>query len=73
MYYLLALIFFVILYFTLAKFLSSVLKGCLVSVGIVVIVFGISVFLKSTRAPVLLFDRIIIDNFEVTYTGRSLR
>ena len=68
-YYLLALIFFGILYFTLAKLLSSILKGCLVSVGIFVIVFGTYVFLKSTKEPVVLFHSILIDNFDVTYLG----
>ena len=73
MYYLLALIFFVILYFTLAKLLSSILKGCLVSVGIVVIVFGVSAFLRSTKEPVTLFNKILIDNFQVTFLGENSR
>lgn len=67
MYYLLGSIFFVILYFTLAKLLSSLFKGCLVSVGIVVIIFGGYTFLKSTKEPVLLFNRILVDNLQVKF------
>jgi len=66
MYYLLAAIFFIVVYFALAKLLSSILKGCLVTAGIFILVVGAYIFLKSTVEPVILFDRIKIDNLRIS-------
>lgn len=66
MYYVLAVLFFIIVYFALTKILSSLLKGCLVTLGIFLLVVGGYVFLKSTKEPVVLFDTYVIDNFKVT-------
>ncbi len=66
MYYVLAAIFFIIVYFALTKILSSLLKGCLVTLGIFILFVGGYVFLKSTKEPVLLFNTYIVDNFKIT-------
>lgn len=72
MYYLLAAIFFIVVYFALAKLLSSILKGCLVTAGIFILLAGGYIFLKSTTEPVILFEKIKIENFKVSeFTRRK--
>jgi hypothetical protein len=65
MYYILAAIFIIIVYVTLTKILSSIFKGCLVTVGVSVLVILGFIFLKSTKEPVTLFNKVLIDNFQV--------
>lgn len=72
MYYILAALFFVVVYLALVKLLSSMLKGCLVTAGLFVLVFATYTFVKSTQAPVVLFDYLLIDNFEVSVLGSPL-
>ena len=70
MYYLLAAVFFIIVYFALAKLLSSILKGCLVTAGIFILLVGSYIFLKSTTEPVILFERFRIEDFKITEITR---
>ena len=71
MYYVLAAIFFIIVYFALAKILSSILKGCLVTVGIFVVLGAVFVFVKSIQNPVVLFNYITVDNFNVSFNKEA--
>lgn len=66
MYYVLTILFFIILYLIFTKLLSSIVKGCLLSIGIVI--FGIVIFvsLKSTKEKVILFNTFEVDNFQIT-------
>lgn len=66
MYYILAAIFFIIVYFALTKILSNLLKGCLVTVGIIALIAAGYVSLKSTKEPVILFNTYVVDNFKIT-------
>jgi len=65
MYYLLLILFFIILYFVFVKLLSSILKGCLVAVLVIVLFIGIDVLVKSSKEPVNIFGLFKVDNFEV--------
>lgn len=65
MYYLLAAVFFIIVYFALAKLLSSLLKGCLVTVGVAALVYFAYAFVTSSVKPVTILNRIVIDNYQV--------
>ncbi len=66
MYYVLAAIFFIIVYFALTKILSSMLKGCLVTLGIFILISSGYALLKSTKEPVTLFNTYVIDNFNIS-------
>ena len=65
MYYVLAAIFLIIVYVTLTKVLSSIFKGCLFTVGVAVLIVAGFILLKSTKEQVTLFDRVVVDNFQV--------
>ncbi|MBT6401598.1 hypothetical protein HN803_01730 [candidate division WWE3 bacterium] len=65
MYYLLAAAFFIIIYFALAKLLSSLLKGCLVTAGVAVFVYFAYAFVTSSVKPVNILNKIIIDNYQI--------
>jgi hypothetical protein len=65
MYYVLAAIFFIVVYFAFAKLLSSILKGCLVTAGVFILLLTSYVLLKSSVEPVILFDRYKIKNFRI--------
>ncbi len=71
MYYILAAVLFVIVYFALAKILSSILKGCLVTVGAFLLAGTVYYFLISTKQPVTIFDFIMIDNFQVSLIEKT--
>ncbi|MFA6982233.1 MAG: hypothetical protein WC243_04415 [Patescibacteria group bacterium] len=65
MYYILALLLLIVIYYLFVKVLSSLAKGC-----ITVVLFGIAasivvVFVRSRKAPVNIFGYYVIDNFEV--------
>jgi len=72
MYYILAAIFFVVVYLALVKLLSSMLKGCLVTAGLFVLVFSAYTLFRSQQGPIILFDYLLIDNFNVSVLGTSL-
>lgn len=65
MFYLLALLLFIILYYVFVKLLSSIVKGCMMAVFVSVLILLVGVFIKSSREPVYLFDMYKIDNFNV--------
>lgn len=69
MYYVLAAIFFIVVYFALTKLLSSIFNGFLVTVGIFILLSSVYVFLKSTKMPVVLFNSVVVDNFQVRFVG----
>ena len=66
MYYLLALLLFLILYYVFVHVLSSVVKGCLMAIFVLLLVIGITLFVRSANEPVNILGIIEIDNFEVT-------
>lgn len=72
MYYILAALFFVVVYLALVKLLSSMLKGCLVTVGFFILVFSTYTLIRSAQEPIILFDYLIIDNFNVSVLGFPL-
>lgn len=65
MYYLLAAVFLIIVYLALTKILSSLIRGLLISLGLVGGIVAIYLMIKSTKEPVNVFGRYIIDNFEI--------
>ena len=65
MYYLLLLLLFIVSYYVFVKLLSSLVKGCLMAVLILILFVGVTLFLKSRREPVNIFNLYKIDNFEV--------
>lgn len=65
MYYLLAVAFFIIVFFALAKLLSSLLKGCLVTAGVAAFVYFAYAFVTSSVEPVTILNKIRIDNYQV--------
>lgn len=73
MYYILAIIFFVIVYVALTKVLSSIFKGCLLTLGIAILCIGGYYMYKSTQEPVIIFDRYVIDNFEVIKFNKGIK
>ena len=72
MYYILAALFFVVVYLALVKLLSSMLKGCLVTAGLFVLVFTTYTLVRSSQEPIILFDYLLIDNFNVSVLGTPL-
>jgi len=65
MYYILLVIALVIVYSFVVKVLSSVLKGILIAVGVVLLVGGIYVFILSSSKPVEILSLYEVDNFRV--------
>ena len=68
MYYVLLLLLFGLLYYVFTKILSSVLKGCMVSLFIFVVVLAAIILYKSTKEPVNILGLYVVENFEVTKT-----
>lgn len=66
MFYLLSLLLFIILYYIFVKLLSSLVKGCLMAVFVLLLVTVIFLFVRSASEPVEILGRYEIDNFEVT-------
>jgi ascorbate-specific PTS system EIIC-type component UlaA len=65
MFYLLAALLFIILYYVFVKLLSSIVKGCLVAVLVLFLVLAGSVFIRSTKRPVYIFDWYKVDSFNI--------
>jgi hypothetical protein len=65
MYYLLAFLLFIVVYYVFMRILSSVVKGCLTALLVVGIVAGVFYIIQSTKAPVYLFDMYKIDNLRI--------
>ena len=65
MFYILTLILFIVLYYVFVKILSSIIKGCLVSGGIVFAIFVGYTLYKSTIAPVQIFGIWEVSNMKV--------
>ncbi|MBN1162216.1 hypothetical protein JXA34_00555 [Patescibacteria group bacterium] len=66
MYYVLLLLLFGLLYYVFAKILSSMIKGCLVSAFILIVVLAGIILYKSTKEPVNILGLYVVDNFEIT-------
>lgn len=66
MYYILIVIFLIIVYFALTKILSSIFKGCMVTLGIFVLLAAGYIMFKSTKEPIRLFNTFVVDNFQIT-------
>lgn len=66
MYYLLAAVLIFIVYIVFVKIVSSLIKGCLVTGGVFVLVVIGFLLLKSTKTPVILFDTFVVEDFKVT-------
>lgn len=65
MFYLLALLLFIILYYIFVKLLSSMVKGCLMAVFVLILVSVVVAFAKSTKEPVNVMGWYKIDNFNI--------
>ena len=65
MFYLLAALLFIILYYVFVKLLSSIVKGCLVAVLVLILVVAGSILFRSTRNPVYILDWYKVDNFNI--------
>ena len=66
MFYILALALFIVLYIVFERMLSSLVKGCITALFIVILVSAVVVLIRSTRAPVVLFNMFVIDNLKIT-------
>lgn len=66
MYYLLALLLFVLLYYVFTKILSSLIHGCITAVGVFLIIMIVSIFIRSIKEPVSIFGVYQVDKFKVT-------
>lgn len=65
MFYLLALLLFIILAYVFIKLLSSIVKGCMTAFFVVLLVLLIILFVRSSKEPVFILDRYKIDNYNV--------
>ena len=65
MYYILIAIFLIIVYFALTKILSSLFKGCLVTLGIFALVAAGYIMIRSSQKPITLFNTFEVDNFQI--------
>ncbi len=65
MYYLLALLLFILLYYIFVKLLSSIVKGCLVAFLVFLLTVIIVNMIRSTVVPVNILGLYRIDNFEI--------
>ncbi|OGC59741.1 hypothetical protein A2380_03130 [candidate division WWE3 bacterium RIFOXYB1_FULL_43_24] len=55
-----------VVFIVATRILSSMLKGCFVAVGLLLIVITIFLLYKSTVEPIELFGIYRIDNFQIT-------
>ena len=66
MYYLLALLLFIICYYVFVKLMSSIVKGCLMAVFVLILVTVVVIFVRSSKEPVNILNMYKVDNYEVT-------
>lgn len=66
MYYIILTAFILVVFIVTARILSSIVKGCLISIGLFLIVITGFLLYKSTVKPVEVFGIYKIDNFEIT-------
>ncbi|KKS30898.1 MAG: hypothetical protein UV03_C0018G0003 [candidate division WWE3 bacterium GW2011_GWE1_42_16] len=66
MYYVLMTLLILVVFIVATRILSSMLKGCFVAVGLLLIVITIFLLYKSTVEPIELFGIYRIDNFQIT-------
>jgi hypothetical protein len=66
MYYIIFGAISLLVFYTLVKILSSVIKGCLTTVAIIVLVIALYLMYKSTVEPISVFNLYRIQNFKVT-------
>ena len=66
MYYLLLIVLVAIVFYVVTHVVSSIFKGCMVTVFVVIIGLLVFFLIKSTKEPVNVFGYYQIDNFEVT-------
>lgn len=65
MFYLLAALLFIILYYVFVKLLSSIVKGCLVAVLVLILVLAGITMVRSTKEPVNILNLYQVDNFNI--------
>lgn len=56
---------FIALFIVFMRVLKSLLKGCLSTFVVVFIIWVIITFIRSTKAPVTVFNRYVVDNLKV--------
>ena len=66
MYYIIFGALSLLVFYVLVKILSSVIKGCLSTLAIIVLVITLYLMYKSTIEPVSVFNLYRIQNFKVT-------
>lgn len=65
MYYLLMLLLIMVTVYVLTHVLSSLFKGCITTLGLLIIVGIVYIFVSSTFRPVNLLNYFVVENFEV--------
>lgn len=65
MFYLLAALLFIILYYVFVKLLSSIVKGCLVAFLVLILVLVGITMVRSTKEPVNILNLYQVDNFNI--------
>ena len=66
MYYVLMTLLILVVFIVATRILSSMLKGCFVAVGLLLIVITIFLLYKSTVEPINVFGKYRIYNFQIT-------
>ncbi|GIW69470.1 MAG: hypothetical protein KatS3mg101_0217 [Patescibacteria group bacterium] len=66
MFYLIAAFLILVVFVVTARILSSLIKGCLIALGVFIIVITAFLVYKSSREPVELFGIYRLHNFEIT-------
>ncbi len=57
---------FIVLYIIFVKVLSSLVKGCLTAVFVVLIIVVIGILIRSTIAPVNVLNILMVDNLHIS-------
>lgn len=65
MYYLLMLLLILIVFYVATHLLSSVVHGCLITIGVGIIGLLLILSIKSTQEPVKVFNYFVIENLEI--------
>ena len=65
MYYILVVLLFLVTYIAVARFLSSVAKGCVIAAFVFVFLVLAVILVRSMKNPVRLFNQYEIRNFKI--------
>lgn len=65
MYYILLGIVIALVLYVITRFVSSILKGCVVAFFLAISAGALYVLILSTKEPVVLLDMYVVDNFTI--------